>query len=109
MSKASPALGARVRLLREKRGRTAKALARQLGVDPAFFRRIERGVAAAPRLLVRDIAKELDVPEDPLLVLAGHLPEDVDAILCRHPEQALRLLRTRFGRKARGAARRAPR
>ena len=53
-----------------------KGLARQLKVDPSFLSRIERGIVAAPVQLVRELSKALGTIEDPLLVLAGHLPED---------------------------------
>jgi len=84
-----------------------KGLARQLGVDPSFLSRIERGVVAVPEQLVRDLSKALGTVEEPLLVLAGHLPEDVEAILLEHPERSLALLREQLGSK-RTRSRRAP-
>jgi transcriptional regulator with XRE-family HTH domain len=84
-----------------------KGLARQLGVDPSFLSRIERGMVAVPAQLVRDLSKALGTVEEPLLVLAGHLPEDVEAILLEHPEQSLALLREQLGAK-RTLPRRAP-
>ena len=74
-----------------------KGLARQLGVDPSFLSRIERGVVAAPEQIVRDVSKALGAVEDPLLVLAGHLPADVEAILLAQPERSLALLREQLG------------
>lgn len=99
MRKASSTFANRIRLLRLARGTPSKALARELGIDPAFLRRIERGIVSAPKSIVRELAKAFHVAEDPLLVMAGHLPEDVGDILRNHPEQALRLLRARFGNK----------
>jgi transcriptional regulator with XRE-family HTH domain len=99
VTRASTAFGARLRLLRQQRQATMKGLARQLGVDPSFLSRIERGVVAAPAQLVRDLAKALGTVAEPLLVLAGHLPEDVEAILLEHPEQSLALLREQLGSK----------
>ncbi len=80
-----------------------KGLARQLGVDPSFLSRIERGVVAAPVPIVREISRALGAVEDPLLVLAGHLPEDVEAILLEHPERSLALLREQLGSNRRGS------
>jgi len=107
VTRASTAFGARLRLLRQQRQVTMKGLARQLGVDPSFLSRIERGVVAVPEQLVRDLSKALGTVEEPLLVLAGHLPEDVEAILLEHPEQSLALLREQLGSK-RTRSRRAP-
>lgn len=76
-----------------------KGLARQLGVDPSFLSRIERGVVAVPEQLVRELSKALGAVEDPLLLLAGHLPPDVEAILLAQPEQSIALLREHFGPK----------
>ena len=84
-----------------------KGLARQLGVDPSFLSRIERGVVAVPEQLVRDLSKALGTVSEPLLVLAGHLPEDVEAILLEYPERSLALLREQLGSK-RTRSRRAP-
>jgi transcriptional regulator with XRE-family HTH domain len=94
-------------LLRQQREVTLKGLARQLGVDSSFLSRIERGVAAAPAQLVRELSRALGTTEDPLLVLAGHLPEDVEAILIEHPEQSLALLRGQLGSPKRKRSRRA--
>ncbi len=84
---------------------TMKGLARQLGVDPSFLSRIERGVVAAPEQLVRGLSKALGAVEDPLLLLAGHLPPDVEAILLAEPERSLALLREKLGPKSTRARR----
>ncbi len=78
---------------------TMKGLARQLGVDPSFLSRIERGAVAAPEQLVRELSKALGAVADPLLLLAGHLPPDVEAILVAQPEQSIALLREHLGSK----------
>jgi transcriptional regulator with XRE-family HTH domain len=101
VTRASTAFGVRLRLLREQRRVTMKGLARQIGVDPSFLSRIERGIVAAPAQLVRELSKALGAVADPLLVLAGHLPEDVEAILLEHPERSLALLREQLGSKRR--------
>lgn len=82
-----------------------KGLARQLGIDPSFLSRIERGVVAAPEQIVRDVSKALGAVEDPLLVLAGHLPADIEAILLAQPERSIALLREHLGPKRRRARR----
>lgn len=84
-----------------------KGLARRLGVDPSFLSRVERGCVPAPAHLVRRAATELGTTAEPLLVLAGHLPEDVQAILRAQPERALNLLRRRLGARRKEAAPRA--
>jgi transcriptional regulator with XRE-family HTH domain len=99
VTRASTAFGARLRQLRQERQVTMKGLARQLGVDPSFLSRIERGVVAAPEQLVRELSKALGAVEDPLLLLAGHLPPDVEAILLAQPERSIELLREHLGPK----------
>lgn len=78
---------------------TMKGLARQIGADPSFLSRIERGLVAAPEQLVRELSKVLGVASDPFLLLAGHLPPDVEAILLAQPEQSIALLREQLGSK----------
>ena len=101
---ASTELGVRLRDLRRWRRVSMKALARRLGIDPSFLSRVERGRVPAPAELVRRVATELGTAAEPLLVLAGHLPEDVRAILRAQPERSIDLLRRRLGGR-RGPAR----
>jgi len=86
------------RLVRRFFGHPAVAYVKQ-ALHASFLSRIERGVVAVPEQLVRDLSKALGMVEEPLLVLAGHLPEDVEAILLEHPERSLALLREQLGPK----------
>jgi transcriptional regulator with XRE-family HTH domain len=76
-----------------------KELARRVEADPSFLSRVERGLVAAPAELVRRVASELGVEAEPLLVLAGHLPEDVRLLLAEHPQEVLDVLRAAFRRR----------
>lgn len=73
-----------------------KELARRVEADPSFLSRVERGLVAAPEDLIRRVAAELDVEVEPLLVQAGHLPEDVRSLLAERPQEVLDVLRTAF-------------
>jgi transcriptional regulator with XRE-family HTH domain len=99
VAKLSNVLGQRLRALRAERDVTLKGLARRLDVDPSFLGRMERGIVAAPESVVRAIASELEVAAEPLLVLAGHLPEDIQQMFRRQPERALAVLRGALGKR----------
>src|SRR5437868_14945129 len=97
-------LGDRVREARARRGMTRKILARDSGVSERYLAQLETGQGNISILLLRDIARALDLPLE-VLVLEGHDPP-VDLVhataLLRglRPEQlvqARQLLLERFG------------
>lgn len=93
MKQHSDAFGKRLRQLRRARQLGMKELARRVDVDPSFLSRVERGLVSAPRVLVLRVAALLGVDAEPLLLQAGHLPEDVRTMLAEHPRQVLEVLR----------------
>jgi XRE family aerobic/anaerobic benzoate catabolism transcriptional regulator len=105
-------LGDRVREARARRGMTRKILARDSGVSERYLAQLETGQGNISILLLRDIARALDLPLE-VLVLEGHDPP-VDLVhataLLRglRPEQLLQarqLLLERFGGADREARR----
>ena len=97
-------LGDRVRQARARRGMTRKILARDSGVSERYLAQLETGQGNISILLLRHIARALDLPLE-VLVLEGHDPP-VDLVhataLLRglRPEQLLQarqLLLERFG------------
>jgi XRE family aerobic/anaerobic benzoate catabolism transcriptional regulator len=81
-------LGDRVREARARRGMTRKILARDSGVSERYLAQLERGQGNISILLLRDIARALDIPLE-LLVLQGPEPP-IDLI---HTTEFLRRLR----------------
>ena len=61
------AIGARIRSLRSQRGMTRKTLAVQSGVSERFLAELETGSGNASVLLLRHLARALDVPVTSLL------------------------------------------
>jgi DNA modification methylase/plasmid maintenance system antidote protein VapI len=76
---------------------TLSALADELKVTKGYLSRVEQGKAIPSALMVERIAKAIGVDPDPLLILAGYLPADVQHILHSHPVEAPTVLRETFG------------
>jgi HTH-type transcriptional regulator, competence development regulator len=85
-----------LRELREERGESLRSAAQQLGVDPSYLSRLERGEKASSGELIRKAARLYAVPEEMLELAEGRLPADVIAIFRRHPELIERL-RSEYG------------
>lgn len=91
--------GTHIRARREALKETGKALsirlfAAELGIEPAYLSKIERGVFAPPsEELIIKIAKRLGENPDRLLALGGKIASDIKAAILRHPEEFSALLR----------------
>src|SRR3546814_88188 len=86
-----------LRQAREARGESLRNAAKAIGIDPSYLSRVEGG-AKVPSGAVRDRAtSHYELDRDLLALAAGDVPEDVLAILQRHPE-VLGELRERYGR-----------
>ena len=97
-------LGDIVRAARARRGMTRKVLARDSGVSERFLAQLETGAGNASILLLRQIAKALDLHLQALLPNAGREPaelaQSIDLLRSLDPEllaEAHELLRQRFG------------
>ncbi|MGY2733588.1 helix-turn-helix transcriptional regulator [Sphingomonas sp. UYP23] len=73
-SKFLKALGARIRELRKSDGRTQDAFAQSVGLDRAFYGRVERGSQNIAMITAARIAATLDMPISDLT--AGLPPYD---------------------------------
>jgi len=89
-------LGQHLRSARLARGWTLADLAKRLRVSKGYISRLEGGKARPAERLIRCLAKACDTDPDPLLIMAGHLPPDVQGILRRHPIEAPAILRETF-------------
>jgi len=97
-------LGERVRAARAGRGMTRKILARDSGVSERYLAQLESGQGNISILLLRDIARALDMRLEALVLDGSEPPVDlvhVTEFLRRLPEtdlpHARRLLAQRFG------------
>ena len=79
-------MGELLRELRERRGRSLRGAAEDLGIDPAHLSRLERGLKNASQELRERAADYYSVTPDELALASGELPNDVVMILQEHPE-----------------------
>ncbi len=76
---------------------TLSALADRLKVTKGYLSRVEQGKAIPSASMIERMAKVMGVDSEPLLILAGYLPADVQHILHSHPIEAPTVLREAFG------------
>lgn len=86
-----------LRELRESRGTSLRAAARELAVDPAHLSRLERGTKPASDDLLMRAANYYDVPQELLALAEGKVPDDIVEIIRAHPDLITRL-RSEYGR-----------
>ncbi|HEY7933861.1 MAG TPA: helix-turn-helix transcriptional regulator [Solirubrobacteraceae bacterium] len=89
-------LGDLLRDLRERQGRSLREAARALEVDPAHLSRVERGAKPASSAVLERASSYYSVPRELLALSRGVVPDDVVALLQRHPE-LIEELRSRYG------------
>src|SRR6516165_9512689 len=70
-------LGERVREARARRGMTRKVLARDSGVSERYLAQLESGLGNVSILLLRQIARALDMPSEVLVRGDPELPVDL--------------------------------
>ncbi len=85
-----------LREIRAKRGASVRQVARQVGVDPSYVSRVERGEKQASPAFRQRLVDHYGVSADDLELAAGSVPTDIAAILKGHPE-VMQELRERFG------------
>lgn len=85
-----------LRELREERGASLRAAAKDLGVDPSYLSRLERGEKPPSPQLLRKAADYYEVSPEALALAEGKLPADVVEIVRAHPELIDRI-RSEYG------------
>lgn len=98
--------GQSLRSARLARGLTQVQVARKLGISKGYVSRLEGGKARPAQSTVMRLAEACATNPRPLLILSGHVPEDVRDILRRHPIEAPQALERAFGTDGRKSARR---
>lgn len=78
------AFGAYIRGARESVGIPLNRFAGQIGLSPAYWSRIERGMEKPPRdEFISKASEILGLPSDDAFIAAGRLPPDIQADLRR--------------------------
>jgi transcriptional regulator with XRE-family HTH domain len=85
-----------LRELRHHQGSSLRSAAKELGVDPSYLSRLERGKKPASDQLLEKASRYYDVPLEQLELAKGELPGDILEILRTNPELVERL-RTDYG------------
>jgi transcriptional regulator with XRE-family HTH domain len=85
-----------LRELREQQGSSLRTAASELGVDPSYLSRLERGEKPSSEQVLRRAAQLYDVPEEMLALAEGRLPDDIVDLFRANP-QLIDELRGRFG------------
>jgi transcriptional regulator with XRE-family HTH domain len=83
--------------LRSKKGIGIKQLAPALGVTYTYLSKLEHNQVRPSRELVERVAQFFGYDQNRLLLAADKVPPDIMEILRRHPDEAVALLRERFG------------
>ncbi len=91
--------GAQLRAKRMAAGLSLVALSARVKVTKGYLSRLESGKAVPSASMVQRIARVIGVDPDPLFILAGYLPSDVEQILYDHPIAAPAILRETFGER----------
>lgn len=85
-----------LRELRTRQGTSLRGAARDLGVDPSYLSRLERGQKSPSGDMLHRASNYYDIPFEELERAQGALPDDVVQILRDHPE-LVEKLRAEYG------------
>jgi HTH-type transcriptional regulator, competence development regulator len=87
------------RRLRSETGLGIKRLAPELGVSYTYLSKLENNELTPSKEFVHRAARYFKADRDQMLLSAGKIPPEVLRILREHPEDAVELLRAKFGRR----------
>lgn len=87
------------RRLRTETGLGIKRLAPELGVSYTYLSKLENNELTPSEEFVQRAARYFKTDRDQMLLSAGKVPPEVLKILREHPEDAVELLRAKFGRR----------
>jgi transcriptional regulator with XRE-family HTH domain len=92
--------GTILKQLRKDSGLGIKKLAPALGIDYSYLSKLESETISPSANVVGRVATYFSYDCDRLLLAAGKVPDEVLTILRENPDQAIQLLRDRFGKNA---------
>jgi len=82
-------------LLAERAQFSLREVARQIGVEPSYLSKVERGIEPPPsENRIRRLADTLEVDPDVLLAMAGKVSQELQEIIRKRPQLFGELLRT---------------
>lgn len=88
-------VAALLRQIRAERGESVRQTAKQVGVDPSYLSRVERGEKPITREFGLRLARHYELEPDEIGLALGEVPTDVVEILREHPE-VISEIRQRF-------------
>lgn len=92
-------IGKILRNLRLKKGISIKKLAPELGLDYTYISKLENArVMPSPDVIER-VSNYFKYDSDALMLAAGKVPKDIKKILQDNPQEAVKYLRKKYGRK----------
>jgi transcriptional regulator with XRE-family HTH domain len=74
-----------LRQLRESKGKTLRSTASELGVNPSYLSRLERGRKAPSQGFLSKVSRLYAVPQEMLDLAEGRLPKDIIEIFQENP------------------------
>lgn len=89
-------LAKKLKILREKKGVSIKKMAPELGLSYTYLSKLENSKAFPSYEVIEKIAKYFNYNSDELILAAGKIPKDIEAILRDNPEKAILFLREKF-------------
>ncbi len=87
------------RRLRSKTGLGIKRLAPELGVSYTYLSKLENNELNPSEDFVQRAARYFKTDRNQMLLSAGKIPPEVLRILQEHPEDAVELLKEKFGKR----------
>lgn len=90
-------LGAYLRELRLRKRKSLKQAAPDLDLSASYLSKLENGKLVPPTETTEKLARYYGVDPESMNAMAGRLPDDVVTILQGNPDEAIRLLREKFG------------
>ena len=90
--------GSYLRGIRRERGIGLKRVAPQVDLSYTFLSKLENGHVEPSGETIERLARFYGIASEEMALAAGKLPRDVVDILREHPDEAVALLRARFGR-----------
>lgn len=91
--------GELLKTLRAQKGISIKKLAPEIGLDYTYISKLENSKVMPSEQVILKFSKYFDYSSDELMIAAGKLPDDVQAILKSNSKQILDYLRTSFNLK----------
>ena len=90
--------GRLLRQLRKGKGVGIKTMATELGLNYTYISKLENSKVNPSTKVIKKLSHYFDYGSDELMLVAGKIPKDLEEILRSNPTEAIKYLRSRFGR-----------